>query len=185
MSRHARLEIIGPAIVFAALLAAESAAYALDLYPSSQMLWSLNLELFGIFQKGHYILTAYVDIAYFQIACIGLPLLLMGCCGLVFKRPLALASASSLSFIYVTFLISASYVSEEAWRQAPSVVAHAASFPGACVTAVLVGASLLSLVVSHMSYLRACRANCHDVQSLCFRDGLDPDRGGSFLRGVQ
>ena len=185
MSRHARLEIIGPAIVFAALLAAESAAYALDLYPSSQMLWSLNLELFGIFQKGHYILTAYVDIAYFQIACIGLPLLLMGCCGLVFKRPLALATASSLSFIYVTFLISASYVSEEAWRQAPSVVAHAASFPGACVTAVLVGASLLSLVVSHMSYLRACRANCHDVQSLCFRDGLDPDRGGSFLRGVQ
>jgi hypothetical protein len=185
MSRHARLEIIGPAIVFAALLAAESASYALDLYPSSQMLWSLNLELFGIFQKGHYILSAYVDIAYFQIACIGLPLLLIGCCGLVFKRPLALATASSLSFIYVAFLIGASYVSEQAWRQAPSVVAHAVSFPGACVTTVLVGASLLSLVVSHMSYLRACRADGHDIQSLCFRDGLDLDRCGSFLRRVQ
>jgi hypothetical protein len=185
MSRHARLEIIGPAIIFAALLAAESAAYALDLYPSSQMLWSLNLELFGIFQKGHYILSAYVDIAYFQIACIGMPLLLMGCCGLVFKRPLALATASSLGFIYVTFLISASYVSEQAWRQAPSVVAHAVSLPGVCLTAVLLGASLLSLVVSHMSYLRACRAGGHDIRSLCFRDGLDPDLRGSFLRGVQ
>jgi hypothetical protein len=185
MSRHARLEIIGPAIIFAALLAAESAAYALDLYPSSQVLWSLNLELFGIFQKGHYILSAYVDIAYFQIACIGAPLLLMGCCGLVFKRPLALATASSLGFIYVAFLISASYVSEQAWRQAPSVVAHAASLPGACVTAVLLGASLLSLVVSHMRYLRACRAGGHDIRSLCFRDGLDPDRRGSFLRGVR
>ena len=175
MSRHAGLEIVGPTIVFAALLAAESAAYALDLYPSSQILWSMNLELFGIFQKGHYILSAYVDIAYFQIACIGLPLLLMACYGLVFKRRLALATASSLSFIYVAFLICASCVSDEAWRQAPS----------AGVTGVLLSASLLSLVVSHMSYLRACRANGHDIQSLCVRDGLDPDRCGPVLRGVQ
>jgi hypothetical protein len=185
MSRHAGLEIIGPTIVFAALLAAESAAYALDLYPSSQMLWSMNLELFGIFQKSHYTLSAYVDIAYFQIACIGLPLVLMACYGLVFKRRLALATASSLSFIYVAFLICASYVSEEAWRQAPSVVAQVLILPGVGVTGVLLSASLLSLVVSHMSYLRACRANGHDIQSLCVRDGLDPDRCGPVLRGVQ
>jgi hypothetical protein len=186
MSRHATaLQLIGPATVFAALLAAESAAYALALYPSSQLLWSVNLQLFGVFQKGHYVLSTYVDMAYFQIACIGLPLLLVACYGLVLKRPLALAVASSLSFIYVAFLLGAAYAWDEAWRHAPFVVARILSGPGACVTAVLVGASLLSLVVSHMSYLRACRANGHGLQSLCLRDGPGRDRRHFVLRGAQ
>jgi hypothetical protein len=184
MSRHAALQLIGPATVFAALLAAECAAYALALYPSSQLLWSVNLQLFGVFQKGHYVLSTYVDIAYFQIACIGLPLLLVACYGLVLKRPLALAVASSLSFIYVAFLLGAAYA-WEAWRHAPFVVARILSGPGAWVTAVLVGASLLSLVVSHMSYLRACRAKGHGLQSPCLRDGLDCDRRYFVLRGAQ
>jgi len=179
------LQVIGPATVFAALFAAESAAYALAVYPSSKLLWSVNLQLFGLFQKGHYVLSTYVEIAYFQIACIGLPLLLIACYGLVFKRPLALAVASSLSFIYVAFLLGAAYVCDEAWRQAPFVAARILSGPGACVTGALVGASLLSLVVSHMSYLRACRANGHDIQSLGVRDGLDRDRCRPVLRGAQ
>jgi hypothetical protein len=183
--RHAALQIIGPATVLAALLVAESAAYALVQYPSSRMLWSVNLQLFGIFQKGHYILSTYVDIAYFQIAGIGLPLFLIGCYGLVFQRPFALAVASSLNFVYVAFLVSASYVCDEAWRQAPSVVARMLGGPGVWFTAVLLSASLLSLIVSHMSYLRACRAEGHGVQSLCFRARVDRDRRHPVLRGVQ
>jgi len=185
MSRHATLQLIGPATVFAALLAAESAAYALAVYPSSPLLWSVNLQLFGVFQKGHYVLSTYVGIAYFQIACIGLPLLLLACYGLFLKRPLALAVASSLSFVYVAFLLGAAYAWDEAWRPAPFVVARILSGPGACITAVLVVASLLSLVVSHMSYLRACRANGHGIQSLRFRDGLDRDRRHPVLCGAQ
>jgi hypothetical protein len=185
MLRHATLQTVGPAAVFAALLVAEGAAYALAMYPSSQMLWSVNLQLFGIFQKGHYVLSTYVDIAYFQIGFIGLPLLLIACYGLVFRHPFALAVASSLSFVYVAFLLCAAYVCDEAWRQAPFVVSRILSGPGAYVTGVLLSASLLSLVVSHMSYLRACRANGHGIQSLCFRNGLDPDRCRSALRRAQ
>src|SRR5262249_43137948 len=123
MLRHAKLQMIGPATVFAVLLVAESAAYALALHPSSPLLWSLNLQLFGIFQKGHYLLSSQIDIAYFQIVGIGMPLLLFAGYGLVFKRPFALATASSLSFIYVAFLLCAAYVCDESWRQAPFAVA--------------------------------------------------------------
>jgi len=185
MPKHAKLQIIGPATVFAILLAAESAAYALALHPSSPTLWSLNLQLFGIFQKGHYVLSSQIDVAYFQLVGIGMPLLLFACYGLIFKRPLALAAASSLSFIYVVFLLCAAYVFDEAWRQTPFAIARTVSGPGAAVTAILLGASLLSLIVSHMSYLTACRAEAHGAQSLRFRDGLDRDRGDPVLRGVQ
>jgi hypothetical protein len=185
MPKHAKLQIIGPATVFAMLLAAESAAYALALHPSSPALWSMNLELFGIFQKGHYLLSSRIDVAYFQIVGIGTPLLLFAGYGLLFKRPLALAAASSLSFIYVAFLLCAAYVCDEAWRQAPFAIARIVSGPGAAVGAILLGASLLSLIVSHMSYLTACRAEADGAQSLRFRDGFDRDRRAPVLRGVQ
>ena len=185
MLRHAKLQMIGPATVFAVLLVAESASYALALHPSSPLLWSLNLQLFGIFQKGHYLLSSQIDIAYFQIMGIGMPLLLFAGYGLVFKRPFALATASSLSFIYVVFLLCAAYTWDEAWRQTPFAIARTVSGPGAAITAILLGASLLSLIVSHMSYLTACRAEAHGAQSLRFRDGLDRDRRGPALRGVQ
>jgi hypothetical protein len=184
MLRHAKLQMIGPATVFAMLLAAESAAYALALHPSSPMLWSLNLQLFGIFQKGHYLLSSQIDVAYVQIAGIGAPLLLSACYGLLFKRPLALAAASSLSFIYVAFLLCAAYVCDESWRQAPSAFARSLAGPGVAVVGLLLGASLLSLIVSHMSYLRACRADGHGVQSFRFRDGVDRGRGDPVLRGL-
>jgi hypothetical protein len=185
MPRHAKLQMIGPATVFAALLAAESAAYALALHPSSPTLWSLNLQLFGIFQKGRYVLSSQVDIAYFQIVGIGLPLLLAACYGLVFKHRFALAAASSLTFMYVAFLLCAAYTYDVAWRMAPFDIAHILSGPGAAVVGLLLGASLLSLIVSHMSYLTACRAEAHGAQSLRFRDGLDRDGGAPVLRGVQ
>jgi hypothetical protein len=185
MPRHANLQIIGPATVFAMLVAAESAAYALALHPSSPTLWSLNLQLFGIFQKGHYLLSSRIDVAYFQLVGIGMPLLLLACYGLLFKRPLALAAASSLSFIYVMFLLCAAYVCDEAWRQTPFDIARIPSGPGVAVVGLLLGASLLSLIVSHMSYLTVCRAEAHGAQSLRFQDGLDRDRGDPVLRGVQ
>jgi hypothetical protein len=185
MLRHAKLQIIGPATVFAMLLAAESAAYALALHPSSPMLWSLNLQLFGIFQKGRYVLSSQVDIAYVQIVGIGLPLLLAAGYGLAFKRRFALAAASSLTFMYVAFLLCAAYTCDVAWRLAPFDIARILSGPGAAVVGLLLGASLLSLIVSHMSYLTACRAEANGAQSLRLRDGVDRDGGAPVLRGVQ
>ena len=183
MPQHARLQIIGPVTLFAALLAADGAAYALTLYPSSQTLWFLNLRLLSVFQKSHYVLSSYVDIAYFQIVFIGLPLLLAACYGLVFDRRLALAIASSLSFIYVSFLLCAWYVYDQSWHPTSFIVTGIPSGPDVCFTGGLLGASLLSFIVSHMSYLRACKADSDSVQFLSFGPRFDRDRRRLVLRG--
>src|SRR5882757_2207467 len=160
MPRHAKLQMIGPAAVFVALLAAESAAHALAAYPSSRALWSANLQLFCIFRRSHDVFSTYartyVDVAYFQIVCIGLPLLLTAAYGMFFRRRFALALASTLSFGYVALVLSAAYVSDASLRHGPFVAARVLSL-GDCLAALLLGASLLSLIVSHMSYLQACR----------------------------
>ncbi len=185
MPRIAKLQIIGPATLFAGLLASESAAYALDSYPSSQVLWSINLQLFGIFQKSHYVLSSYISIAYFQFFFIGLPLFLTACCGLVFKRRLVLAIASSLGFVYASFLLCAWYICEQSWHRASFIVTAILAGPDIYLASVLLGASLLSFVVSHMSYLHACKTDGDGVQLLCFRPGFDHDRGRLVLRGTQ
>jgi len=175
MSRLATLQIIGPVTLFAALLAAEIAAYALASYPSSQILWSVNWQLFGIFQRGHYILSSQIKIAYFQAVFIGLPLFVTACYGVALNHRLALAIASSLTFIYVAFLLYACYVYDHSWQQTFFVV-----------TAIpLFGASLLSCVVSHMSYLRACRAEGDVIKSIFFRARAGRDRRRIVLRGAQ
>jgi hypothetical protein len=150
MSRHAWLQLIGPVALFAALVAAEIAAYALAAHPSSQLLWSVNLELFGLFHRGHDIIGTYVDVAHFPIVCVGLPLLLAACSGLAFRCRFALALASTLSFGYVAFLLSAAYAGERVF--APRMPGQ-----GSGLAIALLGASLLSLFISHMSYLHACR----------------------------
>jgi hypothetical protein len=185
MPRLAKLQIIGPATLFAVLLAAESAVYALGSYPSSQALWSINLQLFGIFQKSHYVLSSYISIAYFQFFFIGLPLFLIACGGLIFKCRFVLAIASSLSFVYVSFLLCAWYICDQSWHQASFIVTGISAGPDIYLVSALLGASLLSFVVSHMSYLRACKADGDGVQFLCFRAGLDHGRGRPVLRGTQ
>ena len=51
MNRLAKLQLIGPIFLFAAVLAAEVAAWALSMFPSSEALWYVNLGLFGLFQR--------------------------------------------------------------------------------------------------------------------------------------
>jgi hypothetical protein len=181
MPRHAPLQIIGPAALFAMLLAAEGAAYALAVCPSSDLLWSLNLEAFGIFQKSRRILNAYVDFAYFEIVGIGLPLLLTAYYGLAFRRRFALAVASSLSFVYVIFLLCTPYVCDESWRAAPPPLMHGIGRALTGVGGVLLAASLLSLIVSHMGYLHACRTEGHGGQSVRLRGRPGRDRRGAAV----
>jgi hypothetical protein len=184
MPRLAGLQVIGPAIVFAALLAAEAAAYGLALQPSSPTLWSLNLGLFGIFRNSRHILGGYCDIACLQLVCIGLPLAATACGGLILKRRFGLALASSLGFVYVLFLLHAWYVCEQSWRQA-FLVSHVRVGPEVWLAGVLVSASLLSLIVSHMSYWRACKAEGDGARFLLFRGRFDRHRSRFALRGSQ
>src|SRR6185369_10004215 len=82
-----KLQFLGPCALFAAALCAELAARALEYAPSSELLWFINLRMFGIFQRSYAMLSnlseavpidgfQYVGIALptfvFMLACIGL-----------------------------------------------------------------------------------------------------------------
>jgi hypothetical protein len=185
MPRHAPLQIIGPAVLFAMLLVSEAAAYALAVYPSSDLLWSLNLEAFRIFQNSRRVLSAYIDFAHFEIVGIGLPLLFAACYGFAFRCRFALALASSLSFVYMIFLLCTSYVCDESWRVAPSPLTHSMGTALTGIGGILLGASLLSLIVSHMNYLHACRTEGHGGQSVRLRGRPGRDRRRAALCGIQ
>jgi hypothetical protein len=163
MTKLAKLQLIGPVVVFLAALAAEAAVYALNYSPTSEFLWYINLKLFGLFQQSYYVISNRVDIDGFQFLCIALPLFLVAVFGFVFKRPLALAIASNLSFIYASFVVYCSYMVDGASRQASLSVASAAvawtvrSSPYLSMIAVLLGSSLLSFTISHVAYFRALR----------------------------
>jgi len=154
MSRPATIQFIGPAVVFVTVLSAEGAAAALSHAPASRLLWYLNLELFGIFQQSHYFFVTYVDIAYFQLLFIALPLMVLASYGLHRERSLALALASNLSCVYASFLVYT-------WclaclpRTASLVAMHVSAGPDLFLCAVLLGSSLLSFVVAHMTYIRS------------------------------
>jgi hypothetical protein len=180
MSGFTRLQLVGPALLFAALLGADAAAYALATYPSSALLWRINLGVFGIFQKADYVLSAFVPVAYFQLAFIGAPLAALALAGVALRRRLLLALASNLSFAYSAFLLCAWYACEQAWHQGSGQVASlmlvlpsSADFG---LLGPLLGATLLSLVVSHMGYLRLPGGR-HACSDLCVAGASGRRRG--------
>src|SRR5205807_3290632 len=118
MTRAAKLQLVGAVVLFAAVLAAESAVYALAYAPASEILWFVNLKLFGLFQQSYYVLSSIVDIDAFQLVFIALPLLLAAVIGVALKRPLLLAIASNVSLVYACFLTYCSSLFGAAPQQA-------------------------------------------------------------------
>src|SRR5258708_19820881 len=103
MTRLAKLQVIGPVCLFVAVLGAEGAARALSHSPSSELLWFVNLRVFGIFQKSYYLLSGHVSIQYFQFLIV-MPMFVTACLGLVFTSlPLLLIPRNS-TFLYLPFL---------------------------------------------------------------------------------
>ena len=105
MNRLAKLQLIGPAFLFAAVLAAEAGAYALSLFPSSETLWYVNLKVFGMFQRSYYLVDNYTGVPSFNLFFIATPILLLGCVGVFGRKRLLLAISSNLSFVYAGLLI--------------------------------------------------------------------------------
>ena len=109
MSRLAKLQLIGPLVIAFAIVAEEFATYLLAWNPSSEFAWYLNLKLFGIFQRSHYILSDHFGTPYFQLLFVAAPILLLALCGFAFRLRLPIAAASNLSFVYAFFLAYAWY----------------------------------------------------------------------------
>jgi hypothetical protein len=158
MNRPAALQLLGPVTLFLACLAAESAAYALAAHPASETLWYVNLNLFGVFQRSHYVLSDFIAVPCAQLVVIALPIIVMAGYGYLRERPLLLAIAGNLSLVYAVFLGFSWYRIE----RPPSLLASAApiaipSGPTLSTWSVLLAASLVSCVVSHLVYFRAIR----------------------------
>ena len=160
MERSAKLQFIGPAALFLTVLAGEGAAYALQLSPSAPHLWFINLAVFGMLQRSYYVLGAVLDVAYFQLLYVAMPLFGLACYGLIFRRPLALAIASNLTLVCACFLLFC-WCAYEPALQALSARQEAALTiialpmqPDFYVCIALLGFSLVSVVISHIVYLR-------------------------------
>src|SRR3954447_18275626 len=102
MNRLFKLQFLGPFALFTATLSAELAARALQYAPSSELLWFVNLRMFGIFQRSDAVLSYYVPIDGFQLFGLALPIFLLACFGLAAKsRPLfTIATHLSAAFAF-------------------------------------------------------------------------------------
>ncbi len=159
MNRLAKLQLLGPLALFLAVLAAESAVYALAVAPRSEWLWYVNLKLFVIFQRSHYILSDLTTVPGSQLIFIALPIFVAACYGFIRGRALPLALASNLSFAYAAFLlVSWNMVEKTASLQASLAVIVIPSGASFYTLSILLGCSVLSFVVSHLLYVYAIRA---------------------------
>jgi hypothetical protein len=162
MNWSIKLQFLGPAALFAFVLAAEGAAWGLDRDPTSEILWYANLEIFTVLQQSYCYLFDYVDVPYFQLYCVAAPLFALACGGLATGRAFLLAVASNLSFVYA-FFMAYCWATANPRLEAASlgqVSLPSISLPsglGVRLMIALLFASLASFAISHFCYIRAIR----------------------------
>src|SRR3954454_22441650 len=94
MNRLLKLQFLGPLALFSATLCAELAARALEYAPRSELLWFINLRMFGIFQRSYALLSEFVPIDGFQLYGVAAPIFALACLGLLTRMRLPLALAT-------------------------------------------------------------------------------------------
>ena len=158
MIRLFKLQFLGPLVVFVTTLCAELAARALAYDPSSELLWFVNLRLFGIFQRSYSVLGDAVRIPGVQLFGLALPIFLLACYGLFARRRLPLALASNLSVGYAAFLLLAWQSPVRTTTQASLGPIAVPSGAGFYVLTGILGGCVLSCTISHLLYLCARRS---------------------------
>jgi len=181
MNRLFKLQFLGPFALFAATLCAELAARALQYAPSSELLWFINLRMFGIFQRSYAVLSnlsEIVSIDEIKYCGLALPIVVfvLASVGLAAKWRLPLTVATHLSVAYAGFLVLSWQVGVPATKQASLVPIAVPSGPGLYVMATILGTCLLSFAVTHLVYLGFVRAEMKALISWlrAFRWGQTP-----------
>ena len=154
MLDNEKLQLAGPIGVIAALACAECGAHALAYWPSSPLLWYVDLEVFRPLQ--YCFIAANERLALGDLAqtlCVVAPLLALICIGLISGRRFPLALASNLSFVCSAVLLYGSYVADHptAGTQLDLSALWAPSF--FLALSVLLTA-FLSSAISHRAYWR-------------------------------
>jgi hypothetical protein len=162
MSRLFKLQFLGPFALFATTLCAELAARALQYFPSSELLWFINLRMFGIFQRSYAAwlnLSELFRIDGFQFFGLVLPtfVFVLACFGLATKSRLPLTVATHLSVAYAGCLVLSWQAGIPATKQASLVPIAVPSGVGLYVLATILGTCLLSFAVTHLLYFLAVR----------------------------
>ncbi len=164
MNRLFKLQFLGPLALFVATLCAELAARALQYAPSSELLWFINLRMFGIFQRSYAWLSYFEVSDGFQLFGLALPIFVLACFGLAAKSRVSFTVATHLSAAYAGFLVLS-------WQVGVPSVTHASLGPitvpsgfgavpsgvGLYVMATILGTCLLSFAITHLLYFRAVR----------------------------
>lgn len=144
------LQLAGPLSVVAMIWGAELSARALAIWPTSGLLWYLNLEVFQSFRHSvDSFSTGNIANELGLIQSLWLPVTLtcLIASGLVTRMKLPLAIASNLSLIYSGALL---YGGLAANHLEPSDISKPACFLAAAVLVI----SLLSSTISHRGYWR-------------------------------
>jgi hypothetical protein len=148
-----KLQLAGPIGVIGAIACAQFGAYALAYWPSSPLLWYLNLE---VFRPVQYSFVAEKAVALGDLAqtlCVGFPLLALVCIGLMTKLRLPLAIASNMSLLYSALLLYGSY-----WANCPveetSLNLNMLFAPSVFFASSILLVSIFSSAISHRAYWR-------------------------------
>jgi len=181
MNRAFKLQFLGQLALFATTLGAELAARALQYDPSSELLWFINLRMFGIFQRSYAAwlnLSEIVSIDEIKYCGLALPIvvLVLASVGLAAKWRLPLTVATHVSVVYAGFLVVSWQAGVPTTNQASLVPIAVPSGPGLYVMATILGTCLLSFAVTHLVYLGFVRAEIKALISWlrAFRWGQTP-----------
>jgi hypothetical protein len=153
MIRIAKLQLLGPTVVFVAVATSEVAAFALAKAPASEALWYLNLHFLSAFQASYYTVSSLIDVPYAQLFLIGLAPFAIAAGGLVLKNRFLLALGSHLSFVAAGFLAYCGLASHTPVMAASLVNIAIPVRASLYLPLALVGASLISFVISQYQYL--------------------------------
>lgn len=150
MLREKTLQLAGPLSLVATISCAELSAHALAIWPTSGILWYLNLE---VFQSFRYSIESFGfgrlgnGLGHIQSLWLPVGLTCLVASGLVARMKLPLAIASNLSLIYSGALL---YGGLAANHMQPSDISKPTCFLAAAVLVI----SLLSSTISHRGYWR-------------------------------
>lgn len=152
MRNDEKLQLVGPGAIIAAILSAQLCARALAEWPSSSLLWYLNLQVFRPLRYGIDLLPGGDGLA--QSTWIAAPLLALVGVGLLLKSRLPLAIAAHLGVVYSALVL---YCSGTAAAPASALAFVAGPLvwtdPNILAAAILL-LSLMSSAISHRQYWR-------------------------------
>ncbi|WP_249167043.1 hypothetical protein [Bradyrhizobium sp. JYMT SZCCT0428] len=185
MNRLFKLQFLGPFALFTATLCAELAARALQYAPSSELLWFINLRVFGIFQRSYSTLSYLVPIDGFQFFGVALPIFALACIGLATRSRLPFTVATHSSLVYAGLLVFSWQVGVPTVTQASLVTMAVPSGVGLYVMATILGTCLLSFAVTHLLYFLAVGREIRALVRALSRivRGFDHAKGFGFRSG--